>query len=154
MNAYKPGDVCVATVRGVPNVRVMRVTDPFHSWRAEKPCLGAQAASDDEVTDVRPLVVLDPERAPYPLVGSLREQVEGELTPHTSRWLLEQIEAQTRPPKPPEPQGLGAVVEDAAGGRWVRAALKSGNSWHKPIGTWSRYEHIDVVRVLSEGVTP
>jgi hypothetical protein len=56
-----------------------------------------------------------------------------------------QIEAQLPKPKPPEPTGLGAVVEDAGGGRWVRRQ-----------GMWcsfNDYADLDVVRVLTEGVT-
>ena len=34
--------------------------------------------------------------------------------------LADQIEAQTKPPRIPEPTGLGAVVEDEGGNQWVR----------------------------------
>lgn len=147
MSTYEPGTVAVATVRGLPNVRVMRVAHT--GWVSSPETKGPFVHLESEVTDVRPLVVLDlndEERA------LLRRVV---TTDYTFRLgTLQAVKAQTKPAKPPEPQGLGAVVEDAAGNQWVRAARKSGNSWHKPIGTWSRYEHIDAVRVLSEGVTP
>lgn len=60
--------------------------------------------------------------------------------------------ANPKPPRPDEPQGLGAVVEDADGERWVRS--HPGNDpWTRPhlSGVYA-YGQIDVVRVLSEGV--
>jgi hypothetical protein len=61
----------------------------------------------------------------------------------------------TPPPKPEEPTGLGAVVEDAEGeryvndglGHWLR--LGQGNGF---FGHWT-YTDVPAVRVLSEGVT-
>lgn len=61
-------------------------------------------------------------------------------------------------PKPEEPTGLGAVVEDAEGHTWVRIGENGGpgyDDW-KQSGVaddeWATYSHIDAVRVLSEGV--
>ena len=61
------------------------------------------------------------------------------------------------PPKPAEPTGLGAVVEDANGSQYVRLATKDDAPWHLqpegPIGFNAHpYHEIDAVRVLSEGV--
>ena len=71
--------------------------------------------------------------------------------------IADQIEAQTKPPKPAEPTGLGAVVEDAEGVRWVRkGSTTHGEDWTRQIGdawTGNPWNRIDVVRVLSEGVT-
>ena len=66
------------------------------------------------------------------------------------------------PPKPAEPTGLGAVVEDAAGDQWVRAGFDHGgrllDNWRLAsgdgVGNWQPWSRIDAVRVLSEGVTP
>ena len=114
---------------------------------------------------VDPLVVIDPED---------REQVERLTAAHCETFGHNSLPAQPEevsimqaalrefanptPPKPTEPTGLGAVVEDADGCRWVRASLTSTvNHWRcadesgmgrKP------YAKIDAVRVLSEGVTP
>jgi len=70
-------------------------------------------------------------------------------------WIIGQIEAQTKPPKPAEPTGLGAVVEDEDGSLLVRIhgeaapppwqVVDGGSLWY--------WEGIDVARVLSEGVT-
>jgi hypothetical protein len=72
--------------------------------------------------------------------------------------LIEQIETQTKPPKPEEPTGLGAVVEDADGERYVGLGDHYGGGalrWKGDRGmTFTSYDRIDVVRVLSEGVQP
>lgn len=155
---YEPGTVAVATVRGVSGVRVVRGDG---HW--------AVAADTDDyimdyrglVTDVRPLVVLDPED---------REQVERfcvALDRHSgfeNRWheVRSALIELTRPPKPPEPTGLGAVVEDAEGVRWVRAGDSHGgvlvDNWRRVTtqgddGWWQAWPRITAVRVLSEGVS-
>lgn len=61
------------------------------------------------------------------------------------------------PPKPDEPQGLGAVVEDASGKRFVRtygpASTADYDCWKQNELTHRvRYSDIHAVRVLSEGV--
>lgn len=62
------------------------------------------------------------------------------------------------PPRPEEPTGLGAVVEDAEGERWVRVTVENktwpGECWQDRYGDkvrWTKYVDIDAVRVLSEG---
>jgi len=67
--------------------------------------------------------------------------------------LIEQIEAQTKPPKPAEPTGLGAVVEDSEGFRWVRNDAPIEPSWRCDHRGWQTWAKVDAVRVLSEGVT-
>ena len=56
-------------------------------------------------------------------------------------------------PKPAEPTGLGAVVEDSQGERWVRVA-ECDQSWRSEhAAALCDYALIDAVRVLSEGVS-
>jgi len=73
-------------------------------------------------------------------------------------WIIGQIEAQTKPPKPAEPTGLGAVVEDADGMRWVQARAEE-YPWRPSVAVeigagplYKPWDQIDAVRVLSEGV--
>lgn len=72
------------------------------------------------------------------------------------RVLADRMVAQSlllKPVKPPEPQGLGAVVVDAKGVHCVRADT-GGRPWvHQRGAAWVAYDDIDVVKVLSEGVT-
>ena len=58
-------------------------------------------------------------------------------------------------PKPPEQMGLGAVVEDADGDRWVRAASDHQPWFHMTSdgrAAWLAYADIDVAESVSEGV--
>lgn len=61
-------------------------------------------------------------------------------------------------PKPVEPTGLGAVVRDRAGRRFIRVQHGSGTAtWYQtnaPEATDPRWvwDYIDAVEVLSEGV--
>jgi hypothetical protein len=60
--------------------------------------------------------------------------------------------ADLKPPKPEEPTGLGAVVQDAGGRKWTNTHRI--RAWyHSDLGPYV-YADIDAVRVLSEGVTP
>lgn len=64
--------------------------------------------------------------------------------------------AEPTPPKPDEPMGLGAVIEDREGRRWVRAReTTTAAHWKRSDGFGQRlaYDKVCVVRVLSHGVT-
>ena len=98
---------------------------------------------------VRPLVAIDPDdqqdRARFHQMAI--NYIRGDWTAQESMRGL------STPPKPDEPTGLGAVVEDADGGVWIRAA-RIAHAWHHPMGKWAEYRDIPAVRVHSEGVTP
>ena len=68
--------------------------------------------------------------------------------------LAGQIEAQLPKPKPEEPKGLGAVVKDRGGVRFVRVGAFCG-FWKSEFSSLHAFDYadIDVVEVLSEGVT-
>ena len=111
-----------------------------------------------EDSDARPLVVVDPESAKdVARLATAYEEVEGAapgLIPMTVSHLrmLAALRSLIAPPKPPEPTGLGAVVEDAEGEAWVRYARRYSTApWVN--GTTSvEWEDITAVRILSEGV--
>jgi hypothetical protein len=124
MSTYEPGTVAVATVRGVPNVRVIRYTS-----RAGFRWLEASTGTvniDEQVTDIRPLVVLDLNECEYgrdAIIAALRTNDPASRY-HQNDWLADQIEQQTKPPRIPEP-GLWGVVEAGVKEhdqrlRWVR----------------------------------
>lgn len=112
----------------------------------------------DVYCNPRPVVLIDPED---------REQIE-RLTKvlaetympgYNWEWVQAALRSLIAPPKPPEPIGLGAVVEDADGLRWTR--VESGetitrNPWY-PAADDERqpdeYRNIAAVKVLSDGVT-
>lgn len=113
------------------------------------------------VSEARPLVVIDPED---------REQVARLLDDYwervTSNYVLsveqkrDAMQAALRefanpaPPKPAEPTGLGAVVEDAEGDFWVYTGLRDADDarWFYHGLNRRKYAAIHAVRVLSEGV--
>jgi hypothetical protein len=157
MTDHKPGTVAVATVRdhSTDKPEVRRVTRFRDGW--------ALAADPDtywldrngDVTEVRPLVLLDLDDYSW-LPNRLRidgDRVAGE-TGRKMHLLADQIDAQICPPKPAEPTGLGAVVEDAEGRRWVFTGDRDAvGSWWLCADDPSRWPDIAAVRVLSEGVT-
>lgn len=117
---YKPGTVAVATVRGTHGVRVWRT--PYSNWVSERHVSGETAHADDRVTDVRPLVVLDLDEGDTRMLPLLlrrlgdREQSESDspgrllVTTDALRKVADQIEAQAKPPRIPEPKALGSRV--------------------------------------------
>jgi hypothetical protein len=106
MSTYEPGQVAVATVRGVPNVRVLRSGgDREAFWIAPTRTCGDRYHADSDVTDIRPLVVLDLDDFAW-AAKVLRHPMVKALGTRTR--IAEQIEEQTKP-RIPEP-GLWGVV--------------------------------------------
>ena len=101
-------------------------------------------------SEARPVVVIDAED------GEAVERhwrMAGQSLPSFRAALREY--ANPTPPKPDEPQGLGAVVEDEQGLRWsLLPPTVNGKRW----ACWDEpkldrdYADIAAVRVLSEGV--
>lgn len=112
---YEPGQVAVATIRGVPNVRIFRSGS---GWQGPENWIG-----DSRVTDIRPLVVLDLED-PASHVQALREFAPADSWECLS-WLADQIEAQTTPPFVPKFK-LGAHVRYAG-----TSFTSSDDAWGK-----------------------
>jgi hypothetical protein len=110
MSTYEPGQVAVATVRGVPKVRVIR-DGHKDAWLSGATIDGFQWHLErTQVTDIRPLVVLD--LADFAWAAKvLRHPMVKALGTRTR--IAEQIEEQTKPPRIPEP-GLWGVVKARA----------------------------------------
>jgi hypothetical protein len=113
------------------------------------------------VAELRPLVVIDPEDPEQ--VERLSEVIrDAEKECGQDFWEYDQTAlklalrefADPKPPKPDEPTGLGAVVEDAEGDLWVRCDAEDHGSWRRANddALWRDYLSIDAVRVLSEGI--
>lgn len=150
---YQPGDV--AMVRAVTTIAA------FGGRRAVRRG-GVWMFLDHEgyvidayVEDVRPLVVIDPEDSEQVerLAGCLDSRIidDADMLQAALREF-----AAPKPPKPKEPQGLGAVIEDARGELWVRdKTTTTVHHWKRARGEdGSRrypYSHIDAVRILSPG---
>lgn len=166
---WQPGDVAMVTYRLGECTETNLCAKTDKGWDCLAPGVGFLMHGD--VYEARPLVVIDPEDAKQverlaQLVPDCGDPVNhcdpkqclslGCWTDRVQQALREF--ANPKSPKPDEPTGLGAVVRDAAGEVWVRA--DGGNHLPWTAGTtdgasrWSGYERLDVVEVLSEGVTP
>jgi len=111
VSALEPG-FYMATVEGVPNIPIM-ITDEagrgFTMRKVPDTPYGTYGHNPSDITDARPLIVLDLEN-PAAVVRSLREATQnGADLPYLDQ-VAASIEAQTRPPRIPEP-GLWGVVE-------------------------------------------
>lgn len=138
MSNWPAGTVAMATVRGIRNVRVTRLSNGL--WVSADPSsTGSRINTDEQVTDVRRLVVLDlPDEAWALAVRTLR------ATGYSyDAKAADQIEEQTKPLRIPEP-GLWGVVVAWDGRHYLRI-----NSAWRHIGgnrvTWD--EIADPVRI-------
>lgn len=77
---WEPGTVAEATVRGVPRVRILRMDKPDRhpQWLSvtHRDALGATLHHARQVTDVRPLVVIDPAGVDVVEVAKAMHQVD------------------------------------------------------------------------------
>jgi hypothetical protein len=126
VSEYEPGTVAMATVRGVPNVRVLNATGDY--WAHGCGVDGDSIISAGQyVTDVRPLVTLDPEdrEEVVRLVAALphRESYDGESLVSQMQAALREY-AKPTPPKPEVYEHLtypprGKFVEAICGKTWI-----------------------------------
>jgi hypothetical protein len=169
---WKPGDVAlVQNEHGVWNTAICQLTPPNGECRW---VYGVAFTSVPPTAEARPLVVVDPDD---------RDQVERLVSAYAahypkvvtglpfgtdpSPWFVESMQTVLRefanptPPKPEEPTGLGAVVEDSEGRLWTRVADATGKLyWMRTEVTetsassvWTSWAGTHAVKVLSEGVT-
>lgn len=122
---YPIGTVATATIRG-KSCRAMKAKN---GWTVDRPISNSHWWADVDVTDIRPLVVLDLTTEQRGVaVYMLREVADEYCTEDASilaRFIAAQIEKQTKPPRIPEPGFDGAVQAsdkcDIDRVRWVRA---------------------------------
>jgi len=107
------------------------------------------------------LLVLDPEvdaerfaaayanETPGSVNWGRREKADRERVIHDVRHALRSL---TKPPKPEEPTGLGAVVEDEDGTAWHRTRAGRWITEEDDVLASGDWSHVRAVKVLSEGV--
>lgn len=149
---WKPGDVAMLKLntragKWFRGVRIERC--PSHSYYVWQ--VNGGGISEGAVDEARPVVVIDTRDADQ--IDALWDALKDGLALRSRANLADALDAFIAPPKPDEPTGLGAVVEDTNGEVWIRAA-RIAHGWHRPMGTWCTYSEIAAVKVLSEGVIP
>lgn len=131
MTELIPGRFYKATVSGVPDI-VIQIDKDGDAITADRV---ADTFTHDprSVTNARPLIVLDPESDQ--VRNFLRVHGEDRSGSYILTNLARQIEAQTKPPRVPEP-GLWGVVEASINGQrfrqfYLRDNLKvnAGGGW-------------------------
>lgn len=155
---WEPGDVALIEVGCWANRHVgLFVGD---GWQYGP---GHWVAHDPAIVTARPLVVVDPENA-----ADVAELVRlfwahGTDDCDDTHAMQAALREYANPePQIEEPSGLGAVVEDARGVRWVRTEPKNGmtNPWQATLHVAEPdkvrslpWAEVAAVKVLSEGVT-
>lgn len=145
MSTWKPGDVAM-----VPTGRIAVADGSGNLVYGAGRHDYARPGSINSI-HARPLVVIDPES-----VGDLARLLDLVGKHGVTRTALREYANPT--PRIEEPIGLGAVVEDERGRRFVRQWTipdPDGQAWRQENGhgliAWCDF---DPVRVLSHGVTP
>ncbi len=164
---WKPGDVAViSTPSGETWFALVRERKSLNNALEFAYTTGSYDLVGDmaEGYTARPLVVIDPEDpGTMDALGKAWDEAEScdldNVQPMTMRALRARIALRSlvADPKPDEPTGLGAVVEDSEGGKWTRwtDAEDYPDCWlSNTDGSGDTcYANITAVRVLSPGVT-
>lgn len=154
---WQPGDVAVATLHDGTTSRAIRRNDG--TWRAADSCI------NNPPHNFRPLVVIDPEDREQVerLVTLVRDQIRFGVVEEYEDRLQAALRSLITPPRPEEPTGLGAVVEDVNGRRWIHIDThRDCNDDWVPLGVKTRtllgqaaprhrFDGIQAARVLHEG---
>jgi hypothetical protein len=155
---WKPGDVARIKGEGADAVGIHTATGLW-VWvdaHGSNPIHGGVCLRASDV-DVRPVIVIDPadreqiERLAWLLIT---QGAVGNNVAHSGLRAALREFANPTPPKPEEPTGLGAVVEDAEGRKYVRTADTDCSKPWSYANNYTDFDwpNIDVVRVLSKGV--
>jgi hypothetical protein len=158
MAEYPAGTVAVATVRGVPNVRIFRRD---YDWTTATPTGDWIGHPHHEVTDVRPLIVLDLDAATahgtHDIgVENILAALRAPAATGACRKLADQIESQIQPPRIPEP-GLWGVVEAGFLGirsKWVRMVVGTSDEchWCDEESRWADWDHLVDPTLVRPGI--
>lgn len=148
---HDEGGTTRVAVHGAHNPRMK------HNWHYDERGIGRILAHP------RHLALIDPEDreqverlwAGWKAAGAYRAKGRESEAVDSMQAALREFANPARP-KPEEPQGDGAVVEDASGHRWVRIAGSAVDSppWRHRGHTARLWDNISAVRILSEGVQP
>jgi hypothetical protein len=156
---WKPGDVAQLTLpNGASPVGVRNHRND--GWSHSADWGGGSVYDHIGNGSPRPLVVIDPEdhEQVERLLRTYYAEPTGIIPPGQVDALQTALRSLVADPKPDEPQGLGAVVEDAEGKRYVRYTQDNLAPWRaeSPRSAdrpFRYYKDLTAVYVLSEGVS-
>jgi hypothetical protein len=148
-----PGTIADATVRDLPNVRVVSVADgDQRGWMSVFPVASFTFHPDELVADVIqvfPVDVTEEDLAALAVVITAGTPAEAMAALTDLRARL--VAARAGAAKPPEPTARGSVVVDVDGREWVRAGRPTTvRAWvqFETGQTGVAYDEIQAVRVL------
>ena len=150
---WKPGDVAMVSALNKPEP--YRAYYDGKTWRE----YGEPMFCVDQPQTMRHLVVVDPEDREA--VERLWNLFRNNEIPNGREAIADALRefANPKPPRPEEPMGLGAVVEDDFGSRWVCVYSEDGDPqrWAMQgqvglVDRWRTYNDVPVVRRLNDGV--
>ena len=127
-------------------------------WHGADETGGVRCLDASQAEDARPLVVIDPEDndAVRALANAFYERRGADIGGNRHNAMQGALRSLVAPPRPDEPTGLGAVVQDARGVAYVLAPLSGavdGRPWFcTEGGECMAYDQVPAVRVLHEGV--
>lgn len=148
---WEPGDVAlVRNEHGVWNRAICSVKPNGDVWQ-----YGVADSTSPLGAEARPLVVIDPGALDMDaLLWALDRWYTWSSLTHEKAAIRVLFDQLAQPVKPTEPQGLGAVVEDAEGKRYIRTADTDCRKPWSYANNYSDHDWADIaaVKVLSEGV--
>jgi hypothetical protein len=152
---WKPGTIAMIRDKSTSDRSEWQAVKDEKGWFGTDPDMGW--VSDADVTDVRPPVVLDlglGRDAAAAAVAALSSaatrcpDVEASLL----NWLADQIEAQTKPPRIPEPGLWGVVEAGTSKVPMVRRWVRYGTGWRDAFGGHEEWDNLLEPVLVREGV--
>jgi hypothetical protein len=140
VSALKPG-LYRATVRGIPGESIVMVGKDGYTYSLAP---DGEARACYVFQDARPLIVLDLDYIRFKSYG-LRDVI-GILRRDGHEDIADQIEAQTKPARIPEP-GLWGVV-DSDGVEFVHRP----GGWQCPVGGWYSWDRLINPALIRDGI--
>lgn len=145
---YPIGTLATATVRDIPDLRVLAATDGSTTgWISATPVYGFTFHTADQVTDLVPLAVV---AATDDEIELVRAAAAGPVDVEALHAFADRLEASRAVPKPLEPTYRGSTLLDQDNAEWVRTHPTDPASWtqHESGQTGCTYAQIDAVAVL------
>jgi hypothetical protein len=153
---WEHGDVAIATVRGVNDVKVVRasnnVVGPIPKWWSFVRIDGQFDHPDDMVTNLVPAKVVPLESVvlTHEQALSVISKLAGSddcLVEYLIEYMRKQIAA-IPPPKPPKPTKRGSVIQTREGLYWTLVTPERDKWANGSLVGFRRYDQLNAIRVV------